>query len=194
MISYEKLSLHFEKHVNFTQEELEIVLACYVPLTIKKKEYLLEAGTVPKYDSFVVDGCLRQYMLDSEGKECTLFFAVQDWWVNDLHAFLYQEASPISIQALEDSELLVISRADKNMLYEKVPKMERLYRIILQKAFAALQRRMVENLTKTAEQRFIDYVEKYPEIASRLNNLQLASYLGISHEFLSKIKKRIINN
>lgn len=193
MTSYEKLSQHFEKHVQFTQEERDAILACYHPLSLKKKEHLLKAGAIPKYDCFVVSGCVRQYMLDSEGKECTLFFATEDWWVNDLYAFLHQEASPVSIQALENSELLVISKADKDMLYETVPKMERLYRIMLQKAFAALQRRMVDNLTKTAEQRYVDYLEKYPQIASRLNNLQIASYLGISHEFLSKIKKRVEN-
>lgn len=193
MTSYEKLNQHFEKHIQFTPKERDTILACYHPLSLKKKEYLLKAGTIPKYDCFVVSGCVRQYMLDSEGKECTLFFATEYWWVNDLHAFLYQEVSPVSIQAIEPSELLVISKADKDMLYEKVPKMERLYRIMLQKAFAALQRRMVDNLTKNAEQRYIDYLKKYPKIASRLNNLQMASYLGISHEFLSKIKKRVHN-
>lgn len=190
-MSYSKLKEQFNKHIAFSEAENAKVLSCFHEKHIAKKDYFLEAGAIPKYEAYVSKGLMRQYVLDTNGREHTLYFAVSDWWVSDINAFLNQQPSTMYIQALEDSDLLVISKHDKVKLFDEIPKMERLFRIMTQKSHAALQQRMVDNLIKTADQRYVDYITKYPHIASRLNNLQIASYLGISHEFLSKIKKRL---
>lgn len=190
-MSYQQLEQQFKKHIAFSEAENAKIMSCFHEKHLAKKEFFLEAGTIPKYEAYVSKGLLRQYVLDANGKEQTIYFAVADWWVSDINAFLNQQPATITIQALEDSELLIISKQDKVKLFDEIPKMERLFRIMTQKSHAALQQRMVDNLVKTADQRYVDYITKYPHIASRLNNLQIASYLGISHEFLSKIKKRL---
>lgn len=187
----EKLKAHFKKHHQFSDEELTQIVSCFYPKKLQKKEFFLQAGQIPNYEGYVTKGLLRQYVLDPHGKEHTLYFAVEDWWISDIYAFLYQTPATIQIQALEDSEILIISKEDKVKLFAEVPSMERSFRIMTQKSHASLVQRMVDNLMKTADQRYVDYITKYPHIASRLTNIQLASYLGISHEFLSKIRKKI---
>ncbi len=121
-----------------------------------------------------------------------LYFAVADWWVGDIDSFTNQVPARLFIEAVEDSEVLLISKEDKEELYETLPKVEKLFRIMGQKTIVALQHRMISNLSKTADERYIDYITKYPQIVQRLTNLQIAAYLGISHEFLSKIRKKIV--
>jgi len=188
--AFKQLREQFDKHLEFSETELEKILACFHVKHLRKKDFFLEAGKTPRYEAFITKGLVKQYVLDLDGKERTIYFAVEDWWVSDINAFLNQQPATMYIRALEDSELLVISKSDKLKLYKEVPLMDRLFRVMTQKSHAALQERMIDNLTKTADQRYLDYITKYPHIASRLNNLQIASYLGVSHEFLSKIKKR----
>lgn len=191
MMAHQKLRAYIKKRLTFTDAELHTILKCFKPLELAKKEYLLKEGDIPKYEAYVINGLLRQYILNDDGKEHTLYFAAEDWWVSDIYAFLHQKPANINIQALEDSEVLVISKADKMMLFDAIPKTERLYRIMSQNALGALQLRITDNLMKTADQRYLDYIEKYPDIALRVTNVQMASYLGISPEFLSRIKTRL---
>lgn len=186
----EKLKLQLKKHLDFSERELDTILSCFQLQHLAKKDYFLEAGKIARYEAFVTKGLVQQYILDIDGKERTIYFAIEDWWVSDINSFLHQQPSTMHIRALENSELLVISKSDKEKLYKEVPAMNHLFRVMTQKSHAVLQQRMVDNLIKTADQRYADYINKYPHIASRLNNLQMASYLGVSHEFLSKIKKR----
>lgn len=102
-----------------------------------------------------------------------------------------EKPSQLFIEAIEDSEVLLISKTDKELAYTNLPKIEKLFRIMAQKTHVALQRRMIDNLSKTADQRYQDFIEKYPQLFQRLTNLQIAAYLGISHEFFSKIRKKI---
>ena len=120
-----------------------------------------------------------------------LYFAMEDWWITDIDSFTNQAPSQLFIEAIEDSEILFISKRDKEFAYEHFPAIEKLFRIMTQKTHVALQRRMIDNLSKTADQRYLEFIEKYPLLAQRLTNLQIAAYLGISHEFLSKIRKKI---
>jgi CRP-like cAMP-binding protein len=158
---------------------------------VQKKEYLLREGEVCNFEAFVNKGCFKVYHLDDKGVEQVVYFAAENWWITDIDSFIHQTPSQLSIQALENSEILLIQKADKEKLYEDMPKVEKLFRIMTQKTHVALQRRMIDTLSKTADQRYLEFLHRYPEIASRLTNIQIAAYLGVSHEFVSKIRKKL---
>lgn len=143
------------------------------------------------YEGFVNKGLFRIYHLDKNGIEQVLYFAPEDWWISDIDSFTNQKPSALNVEALEDSELLVISKKDKDFAFNTYPKIEKLFRIMTQKTHVALQRRMIDNLSKTADQRYEDFITRYPHLYNRLSNIQIAAYLGISHEFLSKIRKKL---
>lgn len=152
---------------------------------------LLRAGEVCKFEGFVNKGCFRIYYLDEKGLESVLYFAIEGWWITDIDSFTNQTASILNIEALEDSEVLLITYPYKNALYEELPKVEKLYRIMTQKTHTALQRRMISSISKTADERYLEFIAKYPFMEQRLSQQNLAGYLGISPEFMSKIKKKI---
>ncbi|MBU2972857.1 Crp/Fnr family transcriptional regulator [Zobellia sp. B3R18] len=178
------------KNVKLDNEELRTFCDAFHPKIIAKKQYLLNQGDVCKFEGFVTKGCFRVFTLDEDGKEHVLYFATKDWWITDIDSFTNQNPSFLTIQALEDSEVLLINHTDKEHLYEQIPQVEKLFRVMTQKTLVSLQRRMIANLSQTADNRYLGFIEKYPEIAQKLTNLQLASYLGISHEFLSKIRSK----
>jgi CRP-like cAMP-binding protein len=140
----------------------------------------------------VINGCFKVYHSDQKGTEQILYFAIEDWWITDVDSFTTLKPSQLNIQALENSEVLLISKTDKEALYQKIPEIEKLFRIMSQKTLIALQRRIIENLSKTADQRYIDFITKYPQIAGRLTNIQIGAYLGVSHEFVSRIRRKIV--
>ena len=151
----------------------------------------MREGEVCCFECFVTKGLFRVYHIDQNGFEQILYFAIENWWITDIDSFTNEKPSQLFIEALEDSEVLLITRKDKEFAYAKFPSIEKLFRVMTQKTHVALQRRMIDNLSKTADQRYLDFIEKYPTHYSRLTNLQIAAYLGISHEFLSKIRNRM---
>ncbi|MEP3210641.1 MAG: Crp/Fnr family transcriptional regulator [Maribacter sp.] len=188
-MSYDLLQQNIKKNVNLSAEELDVVCNYFKPNSIKKKEFLLTQGSICKFEGFVVEGCFRVFTLDKNGNENTLYFAAKDWWLMDIDSFMNQTASDLNMQALEDSKVLLISRSNKIALYESLPVVEKLFRIMFQKGLVSWQRRLVRNHSSTAKERYYHFVETYPEISSKITDKQIAAYLGIRHEFLSKIKK-----
>lgn len=184
------LKENITKNAQFSKTELEEFCKYFYFKSIKKKEFLLEQGEICKFEGFVLDGCFRIFTIDKKGNENTLYFATKDWWLMDIDSFMNQSPSNLNIQALEDSKILLINRADKLSLYESIPTVEKLFRVMSQKALVAWQRRLIRNNSQTAKERYFYFLTNYPNIASKINDKQIASYLGISHEFLSKIKKR----
>lgn len=170
---------------------MDAFCASFKPRQVKKKEYLLREGEVCRFEGFVTQGCFRIFTTDREGLESTLYFAVEDWWVTDIDSFTNHAPAHLSIQALEDGEVLLIEKADKESIYASMPKVEKLFRIMTQKSLVALQRRVIRNHTLTAEERYLHFLGAYPDIARRLTNLHVASYLGITHEFVSKIRRKL---
>jgi CRP-like cAMP-binding protein len=152
---------------------------------------LLREGEICKFEGFVTKGLFRVYHIDKNGFEQILYFAIEDWWITDIDSFTNEIPSQLFIEALEDSELLLISKKDKDFAYENLPKIEKLFRIMTQKTHVALQRRMIDSMSKTAEFRYVEFVEKYPQLIQRLSNIQVAAYLGITNVFLSNIRKKI---
>lgn len=188
---YDLLKNNIKSHITISDTELEQFCKPFNLKQIPKKEFLLRQGEVCKFEGFVNKGCFRVYHINNEGVEHVLYFAIEGWWITDIDSFTNEKPASLFIEALEDSEVLLISKREKELLYEQFPKTEKLFRIMTQKTHVALQRRMISNLSKTADERYLDFIEKYPHLAQRLSNLQIAAYLGISHEFLSKIRKKI---
>lgn len=179
------------KHIALSEEETEAFCSLFQQKLIRKKSFLLRAGEVCRFEGFVNKGLFRVYHIDQNGFEQILYFAAENWWITDIDSFTNGMPSQLYIEAIEDSEVLLISKKDKEFAYTNLPKIEKLFRVMTQKTHVALQGRMIDNLSKTADQRYLDFMEKYPELFQRLSNLQIAAYLGISHEFLSKIRKKI---
>ncbi|MBK1896456.1 Crp/Fnr family transcriptional regulator [Chryseobacterium paridis] len=183
---------NISKYAQLTENEFEIFAESFELREYKKKDLILKEGDYCLFEGFVLDGCFKIFFLNENGLEQTLYFAVKDWWITDLDSFINNVPSTLSIEALEDSKVLLISKKQKLDLYEKLPVVERLFRIMNQQASIALQRRILSLMTKTADKRYIEFLQKYPGLEQRLTQQQIASYLGISHEFLSKIRKKTV--
>jgi len=178
-------------HITLSKKELDSFCSLFNQKEVHKKNFLLREGEICKFEGFVIKGLFRVYHIDSNGFEQVLYFAQESWWITDIDSFSNEKPSQLYIQALEDSEVLLISKKDKEFAYNNIPKIEKLFRVMTQKTHIALQRRMIDNLSKTADQRYMDFIEKYPNLFQQLTNVQIAAYLGISHEFLSKIRRKI---
>jgi CRP-like cAMP-binding protein len=160
--------------------------------TLKKRTYLLRQGDICKTENFITKGCFRVYSIDENGAEHIVMFGIENWWISDLYSLLTQVPADYFIEALEDSEILQITRENLERLYEKVPKFERFFRIILQNAFIAQQNRIRQNLSCSAEERYLYFMERYPQIAQRVSQKQLAAYLGITPVFLSMLRRKLV--
>ena len=151
----------------------------------------MQAGDICKYDSFVVKGCLRTYYVDERGGEHVVQFAVENWWTGDLYSFLSGSPAAYNTDALEDSELLQIDQASLEELYRQVPKFERFFRILTQRAFIAAEQRVIATISQTAEERYRHFIEHYPGLDQRVPQHLIASYLGFTPEFLSRMRKQM---
>lgn len=187
----ELLKENILKHISLSENETDAFIDLFEIKRIKKKEFLLREGEVCKFEAFVVKGLFRVYHIDKNGFEQILYFAIENWWITNIDSFCNETPSQLFIEALEDSEILLIQKKEKEYAYANLPQIEKLFRIMTQKTHVALQRRMIDNLSKTADQRYIEFSTKYPQLIQRLSNIQIAAYLGITNVFLSNIRKKI---
>ncbi|UKJ08319.1 Crp/Fnr family transcriptional regulator [Solitalea lacus] len=181
------------KHVRLDKTETDFFLSLLQHKSIKRKDYLLKQGDICKTENFIIKGCLRTYSINENGVERIVMFGKEDWWVGDLYSFLTATPANFYIDALEDTEILQISKQKLDILYERVPKFERFFRIIIQNAFIAQQNRINQNLSFTAEQRYLDFIKNYPLLEQRIPQKQVAAYLGITPVFLSMLRKKIVH-
>jgi len=188
---YTILRDNIRKHIEFSNEEFAAFSAPFSLKNIQKRQAILRAGEKCNFEGFVNKGCFRVFYLDERGNENTLYFATEGWWITDMGSFINQSPAILSIEAVEESEVLLITYPQKESLYQVMPKVEKLFRVMTQKTHVALQRRMISYLSKNADKRFLEFVDMYPQLEQRLSQQHIASYLGISHEFLSKIRKKL---
>ncbi len=186
-----KLIDHLLKHVSIDEREAEIILSSFTTRHFKKKEFLLRAGEICRVESFVVRGCFRTFTIDENGYDRTLVFSVEDWWTGEMLSFLTGKPSMYSIEALEDAEVLQVTKDRLEKLYLEVPKLERYFRLLVQNAYISQLERINTGLSQTAEQRYLLFLENYPGFAQRIPQKYIASFLGITPEFLSMLRRKL---
>lgn len=184
----ELLIKNFSKYVTLTDEEKNIILSLFTPRKFRKHQYILQEGDLTRYETFIVKGLTRTYEVDDKGQEHIVQFGLEDWWIGDLYSFLTDSPTLYNIDCLEDTEVLQITKPDLERLYQEVPKIERHFRIMVQNAYIASVRRISSTMIKSAAERYQDFLRKYPQIHQRVPNHQVASYLGITPQSLSRIR------
>jgi len=185
------LRAHIEKRVHLTDEEFNIATKFFIPKTIKKHQFLLNEGVVCKHIGFVNSGCLREYTIDNKGIEHIVQFAIKDWWVSDLHSFLSGLPATDNIDALQDSEVLLLEKSAREELLDNCPKMERFFRLLIEANQVAARVRITDSLGASAEERYLKFIKTYPKLFEQVPQNQIASYLGITPQSLSRIRKEL---
>lgn len=188
---FEVLAQNIKEKVSITEEEFEFTKTLFIPKKLRKRQYLLQDGDVCKYTAFVEKGMLRTFTIDEKGNQPILQFSMEGWWVSDLYSFLTDEPSPYNIDALEDCELLLITRPSWDLLLEKVPAFERFFRILIQNSLIATQRRLMGSMSETAEEKYTKLINNFPGCIERVPQHMIASYLGITRETLSRVRSQL---
>lgn len=181
---------NINRHITLTDDEAAAFTAMLQYKTIPKKTLLLTEGQPCNTISYVCSGAVRAYCLDKEGKESTIMFALADWWVTDMFCFLNHHPAMMYVEAIEDSCIYELSRTNFDLLLQQQPKFEKFFRVLMQNAYTREQLRTIENLTLTAEERYSRFINKYPQVIKQVTQKQIASYLGITPEFLSTIRRK----
>lgn len=187
---YSAITRSITEVVSLADHEIEMLISVLEVKKVRKKEFLLRAGEVCRFETFVNTGCLKVYYTDTAGIEHNVKFAPETWWSIDLESFTLQTPAFYSIQAIENSECIQISRSNHDWLYDQIPKLEKFQRLLFQNAYIMLQHRMTQNLFATAEERHDAFMQKYPGLELRIPQKDIASYLGITPEFLSMMRKK----
>jgi len=187
--SVEQLINYFKNYFPLNSKERAELFVHFAERRIKRRGFILQQGDVCRHFTFVVSGCFKMYAVDKNGKEHNIQFAAENDWITDLASFYAEKPSQLYIEATEPSLILQIKHPDLLSLYINHHKFDRNFRIIIEQKFIALQNRVLQNISSTAEERYQSFLEQYPHISNRLPNTQIASYLGITPEFLSKIRK-----
>jgi CRP-like cAMP-binding protein len=187
---YEQILSNISKHIQLTDAEQTFFISLLKPRKLRKKQYLLQAGEVSRFEHFVSRGLLRAYTIDNKGQERIAMFAMEGWWVSDLYSFLTNTPATQHIDALEDAEVLSIEKPDLEKLYVEVPKFERFFRILLSNAFVANQQRVLATISQSAEEQYLAFIKKYPSLEQRIPQHQIASFLGITPETISRIRRQ----
>lgn len=175
------------RHIHLTEEERTLFLSYIQTKKVRKKQYLLLEGEVNRFAMFVTSGCLRSYNLDENGFQYIQQFAPEGWWMGDMYSLITQEPGHLYIDALFDSELLLISKANLERLYKEIPKFNYYFRILAEKSLVSYQTRAMENLRLTAKERYEKFCLRYPSLVDCLSQKQVAAYIGVTPEFLSKM-------
>jgi CRP-like cAMP-binding protein len=177
------------KHIALTPAEKEIFTAMLQTRHLKRKQHWVATGDICRHSAFVTSGCLRGYTVDSNGIEHVLSFAPTDWWMADMFSLITGMPGNLNIEALEDTEMLLLPKASQEELYRQVPKFERVFRILAEKSLVAFQQRLIDNLSLPASERYENFCRRYPTLVYHLPQKQIASYIGVTPEFFSKMRK-----
>ncbi|MDC6390559.1 Crp/Fnr family transcriptional regulator [Maribacter sp. PR1] len=183
---------YIKRYINLTEQEITVLSEHVKIRTYLKGQYIVQQGEVCKYESFVISGCAKTFFIDTEGNEHVVMFAIENWWTADLGSFITQEPADYNVQCLEKTTVAQFSHESLELLYAQIPQLERFFRIIIQKAYVASQKRIVRNFSLTAKERYLNFRKQYRDIEQRVPQYLIASYLGITKQFLSKIRAELI--
>jgi len=189
---HELLIQNIRDVVPLSEDEVVLVEEAFRPVVLKKKQYLLQKGEYSNHMRFITDGCLKLFDIDDAGNEHILQFGIKGWWMNDLYAYLAQQPATYYMQAITNSVVLQVHRERLNELFDQVRMMDRFFRIKTQNGYVALQERTIHAMSKNAEERYSDFVQRYRAMEQQIPQYMIASYLGITPEHLSAIRKNMI--
>lgn len=184
---YALLLEHIGRHLTLSAAEEERILELFQVRTLKAKQFLYHEGDIHKSQAFVVSGCLRSYAVDHNGFEHILQFAPPGWWIGDMQSLLEQAPGKLNIDAIQPSTFLLIGRNDLEQLYLDIPGMERHFRKLLERSVVTYQNRLLDNLSLSARERYENFCRAYPSLIRELPQKQVASYIGVTPEFLSRM-------
>lgn len=185
-----ELSLVF-KELAISDEEIISIQGGFKKVTFKKGAVVLRNNEDVMYQYYVLSGCLRAFFIDNKGKEHTVQFAVNDWWISDYIGYFSETKSVLTIACIEDAILLRVSKKNIEQTYDQIPKIERFFRKKMERSFVSFQKRIIANLSQSAKERYQNFIKTYPNIEQHVKNYHIASFLGITTESLSRIRKEI---
>jgi CRP/FNR family cyclic AMP-dependent transcriptional regulator len=188
---FESINNNVCKKSEFTPDEIEYFNTILQYKEVPKKTFLLQEGEICNFEAYILKGCIRKYYINENGFEVIVQFAVEDWWISDIASFHEKKPSKLFIETLEDCQLLMLTPETKEMLLQKVPKFERIFRLLIQRNLSAMQNRLIDTIAKSAQEKYLDFIKLYPTIPQRVAQHYIASYLGISAEFLSKVRTKL---
>ncbi|TPN88054.1 Crp/Fnr family transcriptional regulator [Aquimarina algicola] len=191
MRDYKNILDNIKRYVPLNKEDENQFISIVRTSNIKRRQFIVQPNFICTHQTYVLKGVFRSYFVNNEGIEHTIQFAIDDWFISDFNSYISQTPALLFVEAIEDSIVQQISYDDVEKLCSENPKFERFFRLVAQKSFAFSQRRILSNLDKSAEERYLDFLNLYPSIVQRVPQYALASYLGMSPEFLSKIRKRL---
>jgi len=183
---------YIAQYVTLTNTEEDFLTSRLSSRKYLKGQYILQQGDISQTECFIISGCTKMFYLDDNGQEHIIMFSIEDWWTSDLGSFISQTPSDFNVQCLENTEIIQFSYDNIEEIFSKIPKLERFFRKIIEKAFVASQKRIIRNFSLTAKERYVIFRNSYPKIEQRIPQYMIASYLGITKEFLSKIKSQLI--
>lgn len=183
---------YISKYVTLNKEEEFILLSKITYRKYLKNQYVVQQGDICKYSNFIISGCTKTFYLDVNGQEHIIMFSIEDWWASDIGSFITQTSADYNVQCIENTELIQFSYDNQDEILQKIPKLERFFRKIIEKGLVASQKRIVRNFSLSAKEQYVYFKTQYPKIEQRIPQYMIASYLGITKEFLSKIKGQII--
>lgn len=188
---FESINANICKKNEFTPDEIEYFNTILQYKEVPKKTFLLQEGEICNFEAYILKGCIRKYYINENGFEVIVQFAVEDWWISDIASFHEKKPSKLFIETLEDCQLLILTPETKEMLLQKVPKFERIFRLLIQRNLSAMQNRLIDTIAKSAQEKYLEFIKLYPTIPQRVAQHYIASYLGISAEFLSKVRTKL---
>lgn len=191
MNQYQSFINHIQHKVSLSKTEQALLVARLKQRKYLKGQYIVQEGDVSRYQTFILSGKVRTFYLDNDGNEHIIAFGIENWWVGDICSFSNQEPAEFNTQCLEMTTVVQLSYDAMEELYIEIPKLERYFRLTVQKAYGNMSKRIIRHHSMTAKERYLLFLENYPEIAQRIPQYMIASYLGITKEFLSNIKQQI---
>lgn len=183
---------NIDQHIKLTKQEKELFLSKTETHLYKAKTILLNSGAICKYSYFVNSGILRSFNINDNIVEHVMSFACEGWWIGDMYSLISQKPGNLFIEVLEDAEVVLLSKENQEILYQEIPKLERFFRILTENSLVANQERLMDNLSLTAEERFEKFCKKYPTLLQKVAQKQIASYLGVTPEYYSKMKSKML--
>lgn len=191
MEQYKNILGNINRYVSLNETDEKQFISIIRTTKIKRRQFIVQPNFICSHQTYILKGAFRSYFVNDEGIEHTIQFGIEDWFISDFNSYVNQSPASLFVEALEDSTVQQIAYEDVENLCDNNQKFERFFRLVAQKSFAFSQRRVLSNLGKSAEERYLEFLNLYPDIVQRVPQYALASYLGMSAEFLSKIRKRI---